>query len=200
MRVVLLGRSLRGRCKRATLRYPLRQSKIENLCLTSAGDEHIRGLEVAVNNALPVRRIQGVRNLRAQFKQHIQRRGLPPMRCLSVNPSSQLHGDKRPAVKLVDFVDGANARMIQSRSSTSLTAEPLECLRVFSDFQEGTSTPLGALVLGPQRCTPHPYPRRPASRRYGNGTRACRRGDREPSFAQHLRWPLKSSQRRNHNA
>jgi hypothetical protein len=41
--------------------------------------------------------------------------GRPPIRCFQREPVQKLHGDERFAVGVVDFVDGADVRMIQCR-------------------------------------------------------------------------------------
>jgi hypothetical protein len=57
--------------------------------------------------------------------------GRPPMRCFSVNPIQKLHGDEGFAVLVVNFVDGADVRMIQRRGSLGFALKAAECLRVF---------------------------------------------------------------------
>ena len=43
----------------------------------------------------------------------------------------KLHGDERFAVLVVNFVDGADVRMIQCRGSLGFALKAAECLRVF---------------------------------------------------------------------
>ncbi len=50
---------------------------------------------------------------------------------LQRQPVQKLHGDERFAVLVVNFVDGADVRMIQGRGSLGFALEAAECLRVF---------------------------------------------------------------------
>jgi hypothetical protein len=42
----------------------------------------------------------------------------------------QFHCNEGSPIGLINFVDGANVRMIQSRSSTRFTSKPLQCLQI----------------------------------------------------------------------
>ena len=52
---------------------------------------------------------------------------------LQRQPIQKLHGDEGFTVLIVDFVDGADVRMIQCRGGLGFAPEAGECLRVFGD-------------------------------------------------------------------
>ena len=68
--------------------YDFRQSKIENLRLPMLSHENVRRLDVPVNDALRVCGIQRVGDLDAERSTVSISKGLPLIRCLSVEPSS----------------------------------------------------------------------------------------------------------------
>src|SRR5205814_10270535 len=50
------------------------------------------------------------------------------------HPFQQCYGDDRSSINSVDFVDGADVRVIQGRSGTGLTAESFERLWIVCEF------------------------------------------------------------------
>ena len=65
------------RCARRGARLHLGQAEVENLGVSALGDEDVRGLDVAMNDAFGVGRVESVGNLDAQRKDCLQlhRRG-----------------------------------------------------------------------------------------------------------------------------
>jgi hypothetical protein len=106
----------------------LGQSEIENLRLTSVGDEDIRRLDVPMDDSLRVCRIQGVGDLDAQIEHHLdlQRLARDPMP--QRLPFQQFHGDEPSSIGFVNFVDGADVRMVQRGRSFGLPLETAEGL------------------------------------------------------------------------
>ena len=109
----------------------LRQPEIQHLGLVAVGHKNIGGLDVAVNNALGVRRFERVRDLDGQLHQHIHLEGTLADALLKRLPLQQLHGDEIPAVGLSDLVDRADVRVIQGRGGPGLALEALQRRRVF---------------------------------------------------------------------
>ena len=111
-----------------------RQPEIQNLCLSSIRHEDIRGLDVAMHDALRVRGVQSVRDLNAQIEQSLdlQRLARDPM--AERLPLQQLHRDKAAPIGLVNLIDGADIRMVQRRRSLGLPLKPAEGLRVVGKF------------------------------------------------------------------
>ena len=63
------------------------QSKIQNLGVTSLGDEDIRGLDVAMDDALGVRGVEGVGDFNGEREHSLHFQGRPAIRCFRVMPS-----------------------------------------------------------------------------------------------------------------
>src|SRR5215469_4426625 len=78
--------------------------------------------------------IQSVSDLNAEIQQGFDFQGFTVDRlseCLSLQ---QLHGDEGTLVNFVNFVNGANVGMVQSRCRSGFTAKPLQCLRIVGNF------------------------------------------------------------------
>ena len=69
----------------------LGQAKVENLGVPALGDEEVRGLDVAVDDAFAVRRVQRVGNLNAQRQDRLQLHGAPGDHVLERRAVQELH-------------------------------------------------------------------------------------------------------------
>jgi hypothetical protein len=85
----------------------LRQAEIEYLRLTSLSDEQVRGLQVAMDNAPRMRRVQSVGDLDGPVKYRIQCEWLVSYLVLQRLAFHQLHGDVRRTVEFSDLVNRA---------------------------------------------------------------------------------------------
>src|SRR5271157_267702 len=123
----------------------LRQTKIQNLRHSPAGDENVRRLDVPMDDPLRVRRVQRVGELDRQVQQSIERKGraLPSRGSAERSPTNQLlerlplqqfHGNERSTAVLVDVVDGADTGMIEGGRGLSLALEALQGLMVPGHF------------------------------------------------------------------
>jgi hypothetical protein len=54
--------------------------------------------------------------------------------CRRVCPFQQFHGDESSPIRLVNLVDGADVRVVQSRGSFSFPLETAECLFVVREI------------------------------------------------------------------
>jgi hypothetical protein len=102
----------------------------ENLRLAALGDEDIGGLDIAVDDALRVRRVQRVGHPRGQVQPHSEAQrpaGNPLLKCL---PLQEFHGDEAMAVVLADFADRADVRMVQCRGCAGFAEKAFEGLLV----------------------------------------------------------------------
>ena len=108
-----------------------RQSEIQHLGLVAVGDKNVGRLDVAVNDALGVRRLERVRDLDGQLDKHIHLQGVLADALLESLPLQQFHGDEIAAVGLPDLIDGADVRVIQGRGGPGLALEALQRRRVF---------------------------------------------------------------------
>ena len=128
------------------------QSKIEQLSLAALGDENIRGLDVAMNDALGMRCFERIGDLNAEIEK------LLGLECPALDAMleslalEQLHGDEWLAVVLADLVNRADVRMIQAGCRTRLALESFQRLPVFrhrfrQEFQRDRAPQFGVFRL-----------------------------------------------------
>ena len=115
----------------------LREPEVQNFGVTAPGHENIRRLDVAMNDALGVSRVEGVGNLDPKREQSVHSIGAIADDVLQRGSVEVLHDDERLAVLLADVVDRADIRMIERRRSLGFAAKPFERLPILSDvFRE----------------------------------------------------------------
>jgi hypothetical protein len=78
-----------------------------------------------------MRGIECVGNLDGQRQNQLGFHRSPGDAMLQRQPIQKFHGDERFTVLVVNFVDGADVRMIQGRSRLGFALKAAECLRVF---------------------------------------------------------------------
>src|SRR5206468_5640268 len=93
----------------------LRQTKIQNLRVSTLGNKNVCRLNVSVNNALGMRRVQRVRDLNSEVEQPFQLERAPKSQFAERLPFHVLHGDERTTLVLADLVNRTNVGMVQSR-------------------------------------------------------------------------------------
>jgi hypothetical protein len=113
--------------------------------------KYIRGLDIAVDNAFGMRRIEAVGDLNADLQQLGNLDGPPGDPVLERLALQQFHGDKRPAFELADVVNRADIRMVERRGCARFAMKPLDRLRIMRNifgekFQR--DIPAQARVLG----------------------------------------------------
>src|ERR1035441_6134193 len=112
----------------------LRQPEVQNLGVSALGDKDVCGLDVPVDDAFGVSRVQCVRNLDGQRENQLgfQRSAsnAVPQR-LAVE---KLHGDERLSVLLANVVNRANIGVIQCGRGLRFASKASQCLRVASNF------------------------------------------------------------------
>ena len=89
------------------------QPEIENLGVAAIGDEDIRRLDIAVDDAFAVRRIQGVCDFDRQREQALELHRSAVDQVLQSLTAEALHHDEQMTLMLADFVDGADVGMVQ---------------------------------------------------------------------------------------
>jgi len=146
----------------------LRQAEIQNLDERLAGDQHVRRLDVAVDDPALVGFLQRLRNLDCIIERLVQLQG--PV----LNPLFQglarvvSHDQKHLAVgRLVDVVDGADVRVVERRSGLCLDDEAFLCGTIAGEIRrqdlDGHGTPQ-PLVFGAVDDTIPPPPSRSVMR------------------------------------
>ena len=106
------------------------ETEVENLHLAALGDENVCRLDVAVHDALGMRRLQCVRDLQSPVQQSGQGNGLVADSLAQGLPFEQLHGDEGTPLIFVDLVDGADVGMIEGRGGAGLAFKSLQCSRL----------------------------------------------------------------------
>ena len=104
----------------------LRQAEVQDLRVPALGHEGVRGLDVAVDDALGVSGVQGVGDLDRQLQQLRRLDGLARDAVLESLALQQLHADEGLAFVLVDVVNGADVGMIEGGGGLGLSLEPLQ--------------------------------------------------------------------------
>ena len=101
----------------------LRKAEIEYFCATVAGDQDVRGLDIAVHDAAAVRGVERRGDLGRVLERRRDRHR--PLRNQPVQPRAvhQLHRDERRPIVLVDVVDGDDVRVVERRSRTGFLDE-----------------------------------------------------------------------------
>ena len=116
------------------VRSELGKSEIENFGVLSLSYKNIGRLDVAVDDSLRVGRIQGIGDLDADRQQGVEFQGTARDVVLQCCAVKKLHGDERLPVLVVDFVDGADVRVIQRGCSFGFALKTAESLRIFRYF------------------------------------------------------------------
>ena len=102
--------------------------------MAAFGDEQVRGLDVPMHNTCRVCRIEGVRDLDGEREDLLDLHGTSADPVLQGHAIQILHGDERLPMILVNLVNRADVRMIESRRGLRLALKARQCLRVFGDL------------------------------------------------------------------
>ena len=112
-----------------TLRDVFRKAEIENLGVSTFGDENVCRLDVAMDDAFRVRSVKAVGNLDGELEQLIDRQQMRPNQLTERPAFDELHRDERVALVLSYFINCADVRVVEARCRARLPAESLERLR-----------------------------------------------------------------------
>ncbi len=98
-----------------------RDTKIENLCVSTFGYENVGWFDVPVNDTFGVGGFEGVGDFYSKSKEHL---GIKWFACDTIRERQavqEFHHNECLVTFLPDVVDGANIRMIQGGSSLRFT-------------------------------------------------------------------------------
>src|SRR5438105_13738988 len=109
-----------------------RQPEIQNLGVASLRYEDVRRLDVAMDDALGMGRIERICNFDGKGEQDVIVQRVAGDHVLQRQPIQKLHHNEGPAFTLADFVDGTDVGMIQGRGGTSFPVKAFESLWVVS--------------------------------------------------------------------
>ena len=99
--------------------------------MAARGDENIRGLDVAMDDAFGVRGIEGVGDLDGEFEGFFDGQRLAGNAVLQRLAFEVLHGDEGPSVFLGDFVNGADVGVIEGGGGAGFALEAFESGAIF---------------------------------------------------------------------
>jgi hypothetical protein len=102
--------------------------------MTALADEDIGRLDVAVDDAFGVRRIERIGNLDGQTEQSVGLDGPSSDAVCQRHALQQFHRNEGPPIDLVDFMDHANVGVVQRGRSLGLALKTAEGLRIVGQF------------------------------------------------------------------
>ena len=108
----------------------LSQSKIENFRLAAGGDEDIRGLDIAMNDAARMGGIERIGDLRAEIEQGIRGHGPAADAFTKRLPFKDFHHQIGAPIVFADVVNRADSGMIQRRCGARFALEAFERGRI----------------------------------------------------------------------
>ncbi len=108
----------------------LRETEVEDLHPAIVGDHHVRGLQVAMGDALLVRRGDRVADPDPGSQQRIERHAARRDQRRQQPPFHQLHRQERDTVGLFDRVDGDDVGVIEGGDGPGFALEARAALGV----------------------------------------------------------------------
>ncbi len=102
--------------------------------MAALGYKNVGGFDVAVDDALRMRRVQSIGDLDGQRDHGFVIQGLARNQMLQGHAVQKLHGNEGVLIVLADFVDRANVGMIQGRGGARFAAKALQSLRVLREI------------------------------------------------------------------
>ncbi len=112
----------------------LGEAEVQNLGVAPLGNENVRRLDVTVNDAFRVRRIQRIRNVDCHMQEPLQFHRLTGDQMFQCRAIEVLHGNERPAFFLANLMNRADVGVIQCRSGPRLPPKTFKGLRVMSNI------------------------------------------------------------------
>ena len=85
--------------------------------MTALGNKNVRWLDVSMDDAFRVRRVQPIGHSNRHIQQRFQFHWMPRDGVLQRLPVQKFHGNEGFAIFLTDVVNRANVWMVQCRSS-----------------------------------------------------------------------------------
>ena len=108
------------------------EAEVEDFGLAGGGDEDVGGFDVAVEDAFAMGGFEGVGELSADFHEAGERGWMARVEAVERLAVEQLHDEEGLAVGLVDFVDGADAGVVECGGDAGFAVEALESGRIGS--------------------------------------------------------------------
>ena len=111
-------------------RQRLGQTEIEHLHGAIRTQLDVCGLQVAVNDALLVRRLERIRNLTGDRQRLVERQRTLRDAIRKRRTFDELEHQRLTSLHVLETVDGADVRMIEGRQRLRLTCEASHPLRI----------------------------------------------------------------------
>ena len=93
--------------------HHFRQTEVENLCVAALGDENVCRLDIAVDDAFGMGRIESIGNLDSQRGNRVRIHRTIANMMLQRRAIEILHDDERFAILLINLMDGADVWVIE---------------------------------------------------------------------------------------
>ena len=114
-------------------RHHLGQPEVENLGVAALRHKNVGRLDVPMNDALRVRRLQCVGNVDGERQQRLGIHWTASHPVFQRQSVQKLHGDERLSVVLTNFVNRADVRVVQGRRRAGFPAEAFQRLRILRE-------------------------------------------------------------------
>ena len=125
----------RGVARRAAGQRHFRQSEIENLGVPTLGDEDIRRLDVAMDNAFCTGRVECIGDLDAEAENQFRIHRAIADAVLQRHAVQILHRNERSPLLVINLVNRADIRVVQRRRGLRLTLKAGKSLWIFGFCQ-----------------------------------------------------------------
>src|SRR5215469_1902141 len=110
--------------------YALGHTEVENLGSTPLGQEDVGWLDVTMNNTGRVSSLQGVANLNRTLQKFLRRQRAASDPLFQRLALQKFDRDEVGAIRLIDFMNGADVGVVQGGSRLRFPFEPLQCLLI----------------------------------------------------------------------
>ena len=102
--------------------------------MPAIGYENVRGLDVAMHDALGMRGVERIGDLNAERKQSVEFHRAPCDHVLQRRAVEEFHHDEGAAILLADVVNGADVGMIERRRGLGFALKTAQGLGIAGDF------------------------------------------------------------------
>lgn len=110
------------------------EAEIEDFGVAARGDEDVRGLDVAMNDAAGMGGVERVGDVDRNVEERVELQRTCGDEVFESLAFEIFHDDEGMAILRADFVDGADIRMIERRSGAGFAAEAFEGLRIVGNI------------------------------------------------------------------